>query len=465
MHIRFLGAAGTVTGSKYLLTLPAKNKTEPHQVLIDCGLFQGHKDLRLRNWATFPYKAREIDAVILTHAHIDHSGYLPLLVKQGFRGKIYCTQATFDLCKILLPDSGYLQEEEAHFANQKGYSKHARALPLYTMEEAKIALQYFAPCEFEKNVALFDQLLRFEFNPAGHILGASTIKLNHQGKTTVFSGDLGRPHDALLHAPKPITQADYLILESTYGDRLHDSENPIDQLGKIINQTIQRKGSIIIPSFAVGRAQNLLYYIHQLKAQHRIPENLPVYLDSPMAVSATELLRQHLDELKLDYKDCHYLNTVAQYVNSQKESILLDKRNLHQPKIIISASGMATGGRVLHHLKTYGPDAKNTILFTGFQAPGTRGNRLVSGERRVKMLGEFVTINAQIIMLNNTSAHADYQETVAWLKHFQTPPRKIFITHGEPKAAAALKQHIIESLHWPSHSIIIPQYLESGELA
>lgn len=452
MKIKFLGATETVTGSKYLVTLDERRK-----ILLDCGLFQGYKELRLKNWASLPVNPREIDAVILTHAHIDHSGYLPLLVKNGFSGKIYCTQATQELCQILLVDSAYLQEEEARFANEHGYSKHTPALPLYTVKDAERSLKQFYAHDFGKEYRLYDDLI-FQFNRAGHILGAATVLLKHQGVSIAFSGDLGRPYDPVMRPPVAIPHADYLVLESTYGDRRHDDKDPVVALGEIINRTAKRGGTVVIPAFAVGRAQNILYFLSQLKANNCIP-NLPIFLDSPMAIDATELFCRHIKEHRLTPEQCHQIGKMATYVHTVEESKELDT-NL-TPKIIVSASGMATGGRVLHHIKTYAPDSRNTMLFTGFQAGGTRGDRLVRGETQIKMLGEYIPVNAEIAMLHNTSAHADYEETLHWLKQFQSPPRKTFITHGEKAAALALKEKIVTELNW---NCLIPKYLQEEKL-
>lgn len=453
MQITFLGAVGTVTGSKYLLSIANK------KILIDCGLFQGLKELRLRNWEALTIKPSEIDAVILTHAHLDHSGYIPLLVKQGFSNTIYCTPGTADLCEILLPDSGFLQEEEAFFANKHAYSKHKPALPLYTFEDAKQALQFLSPVPFNKTVGLFKDI-DFEFIPAGHIIGAAMIKVHHQGKTIVFSGDLGRPQDSVMRAPAFIESMDYLLMESTYGDRLHDNTHPKEFLKEVILKTIHRHGTVIIPAFAVGRAQSLLHYIALLKKANAIPKQLPVYLDSPMAVDSTHILMRHRNEIRLSREECHELNAMTQFVNSQDESRELDE-NVNSPKVIISASGMATGGRVLHHLKAYASDRRNTILFTGYQATATRGDRILKGEQQIKLLGEFVTIRAEVAAMTNISAHADYSEILSWMKHIKHAPKKIFITHGNPNAAKALQERIQNTFHW---NCTVPHYKQVESL-
>lgn len=452
MQITFLGAVETVTGSKYLITHGSR------KILVDCGLFQGYKELRLRNWDKLPIDPASIDAVLITHAHIDHSGYLPLLVKNGFKGTIYTTPGTKALCEILLPDSGHLQEEDARNANKHGYSKHHPALPLYTEEDARQALTHFATIDFENPTPLFDDL-SFCFFRSGHIIGSAFIKLT-QGKTTVlFTGDLGRPHDPVMREPTIIQSVDYLITESSYGNRLHDSTNPQPEIGAVINKTIKRGGSVIIPAFAVGRAQSILYYIYQLKKNGEIPANIPVYLDSPMAISATKILCQFKNEHRLNDDQCKKMCESAVYVNDANDSKILDQQVM--PKIIISASGMGVGGRILYHLKTYAPDHHNTILFTGYQAGGTRGARILNGEREVKIHGEMIHINANIESITSTSAHADYQEILDWCAKFTRAPKKVFITHGEPEAADSLKIKLTETLGW---TCIVPHYQQTETL-
>lgn len=445
MDLTFLGGTETVTGSKYLLSFDSK------KILIDCGLFQGYKELRLRNWDSFPIDPATIDAVLLTHAHIDHSGYIPLLVKNGFKGSIYCTSGTYELCNILLPDSAFLQEKEAASANKHGYSKHEPALPLYTLEDAELALKHFKPVEYNKIFQLFDNI-NIEFLPAGHIIGSSFIRIKHKNTSVLFTGDMGRPHDPVMKAPTIVHNIDYLITESTYGDRLHEKEHPKELLGKIINSTIKRGGSVIIPAFAVGRAQSLLYYIFLLKKNNQIP-NIPVYLDSPMAISATDILCKHKEDHRLSEQDCIALGQVATYVRTMEESQALDGNPM--PKVIISASGMATGGRILYHLKSYAPNFKNTLLFTGYQAGGTRGARIINGEKEIKIHGQMIPVRATVEVINSLSAHADYEEILEWLQHFQKPPKKIFITHGEKTAAFSLKTKIENKLNW---NCVVPHY-------
>lgn len=451
MNLQFLGATQTVTGSKYLLTIGDK------KILIDCGLFQGLKELRLRNWAKLPLDPASINAVVLTHAHIDHSGYLPLLVKNGFAGKVFCTQGTKELCEILLPDSGYLQEEEANHANKYGYSKHKPALPLYTMEDAKTSLQNLAPCDFDRDYKIYDDVV-IRFNPAGHIIGAATVLCKAKNTSVLFSGDLGRQHDAVMYPPEIVQQADYLVMESTYGDKLHEKEDPAEQLGEIINRTVRRGGTLIIPAFAVGRTQQILYFIYMLKKEGKIA-NIPVFLDSPMATSATEILVRHCKDHRLSPAECAAVDNVAKYVSSVEESKKIDVSAM--PKIVISASGMATGGRVLYHIRTYAGDSRNTILFAGYQAAGTRGDTMLRGINEIKMWGEIIPVNAEVIALHNISAHADYEEILEWLRNFRTPPHQTFVTHGEINASKALREKIEEELHWKCK---VPKYLESFEL-
>jgi len=451
MRIQFLGATGTVTGSKYLVEDGSRH------VLIDCGLFQGLKQLRLRNWEPPPVQPREVDAVVLTHAHIDHSGYLPLFFKRGFAGPVYCTPATRDLCEILLPDSGYLQEEEAEYANRHGYSKHSPALPLYTERDAQACLPSLSPVDYGREIALGGDM-SFRFLPAGHILGAAMIAIRSGDTSLLFSGDLGRPADLVIKPPAPPTKADYLVLESTYGDRLHDPANAQRQLAEIINRTSGRGGTVVIPAFAVGRAQDLMYRIHLLKQEQVIPD-IPVFLDSPMAADVTQLYRRYVGEHRLTPEQCRDMTKGARIVNSAEESQWLDTRSF--PVVIISASGMATGGRVLHHLRAFAPEPKNTILFTGFQAAGTRGAAMLAGAQSVKIHGKYIPVRAEVASISNLSAHADYAEILDWLMHFEQAPRKTFITHGEPVAADALRHRIEEQMHWPCR---VPDYLEASEL-
>ncbi len=452
LDITFLGAAGTVTGSKYLVSAGKK------KILVDCGLFQGYKQFRLHNRRPLPVSPRAIDAVILTHAHLDHSGYLPLLVKNGFKGPIYCTAATRDLCAILLPDSGYLQEEDAAYANRHGFSKHKPALPLYTVEDARRAMHQFKKVNFERDIAL-DRELKFRFLHAGHILGAAMVMLRHAGTSILFSGDLGRPDDPLMNPPVTVAEADYVVVESTYGNKQHDPADPGELLADIFKRTFARGGAVIIPAFAVGRTQQLLYYIHRLKASGKMP-NVPVYLNSPMAVNVTQLFHRYPGEHRLNQEECDAMCTVPEYVNSVEDSKALNGRR--GPMIIIAGSGMATGGRVIHHLKTFAPDRRNTILLAGFQAGGTRGAALLEGAQSIKIHGEYIPVRAEVANISNISAHADYPEILDWLGHLEAAPRQVFITHGEPAAADALRLKIEERFGW---SVRVPESREQVDLA
>ncbi len=451
MQLQFLGATDTVTGSKYLL------QHGDASLLVDCGLFQGYKQLRLRNWAGLPVAPASIDAVILTHAHLDHSGYLPLLARQGFRGKVYCTPPTRDLCAILLPDSGHLLEEEAEYLNRKQLSKHSPALPLYTRDDAQRCLKLLHPVEFGKPFHPVPGLTAV-LSPSGHMPGSSFVRLD-DGKTSIlFSGDIGRPDDLVLQPPSQPEPADYLVVESTYGDRPHVHTDLLQELADVINRTAKRGGVVVIPAFAVGRAQSLLYCIHLLKQKGAISD-LPIYLNSPMAASATSVFARQQGGLRLDAHERAALAQVAHIVETPEESRELNTR--HGPMVIIAASGMATGGRVVHHLKAFAPDPRNTILFAGFQAGGTRGATIVRGADSVRIFGEDVPIRAEVVSLDNLSAHGDAAEIIDWLRRFRSAPKRTFITHGEPAAADAMRQHIERELHW---SCYLPYYLETVQL-
>ena len=457
MELKFLGATGTVTGSKYLLTCETPSGRFK-RILIDCGLFQGLKQLRLKNWAKLPIDPASVDVVVLTHAHIDHTGYLPLFVKNGFSGKVYCTEATRDLCEILLPDSAHLQEEDAKYANKRGFSKHNPALPLYTQEDALDALALLSAVNYEQDVDLGDGLT-LRFSPNGHILGSSFVQIHDKKTSIVFSGDIGRPHDLLMKPPVRIKQADYLVLESTYGNRLHEHVDPKVKLAEVINKTSARKGIVLIPVFAVGRAQELLYYIHLLKSSGAIDNNIPVYLNSPMAVDATVIFNHYRGEHRLTPEQSSDLCHTAHMVNSIEESKHLN--DISGSAIILSASGMASGGRVVHHLKAFVPNPKNTILFVGFQAAGTRGAAMLDGVDSIKIHGEYMPVRADVELISNLSAHAYYSEIIDWLGGFEAPPKKTFISHGEPVAADAMRLHIEEQLHW---QVVVPDYLETVTL-
>ena len=452
MDIQFLGAAGTVTGSKYLVRAGASS------LLVDCGLFQGFKPLRLRNWAEPPFDPAKISAVVLTHAHIDHSGYLPLLVKKGFRGRIYCSEATADLCHILLPDSARLAEEDAERANRVGYSKHRPALPLYTERDAEAALRHLVTVPFGHAFEPVESL-KVTLARAGHILGASTVRMSDGRMTIAFSGDLGRQHDTIMQPPEPIKHADFLVLESTYGNRIHENHDPDSSLADIIDRTLKRGGTIVIPAFAVGRTQALLLAISRLKKLKRIPADTPVYLNSPMAQDATSIYRRHPGEHRLSEQECEAMCRAAKIVNSVDESRKLNLSRV--PKIIVAGSGMATGGRVTHHIAAFGPHPENTIVFAGFQAGGTRGAAMLAGTKEVKIHGSYVPIRAEVVALGNLSAHADASELVDWLRNFEKPPRCTFVTHGEPAASDALRMRIKDELGWEVH---VPEHLEKIEL-
>ncbi len=452
LNLSFLGGVGTVTGSKYLV------ERENHRILVDCGLFQGFKALRLKNWAPFPVEPQSIETVILTHAHIDHSGYLPLLVKRGFAGPILCSKATADLCQILLPDAGHLQEKDAEFANRHGFSKHKPALPLYTLADARKALDHLTPVPFEQDRSFVDGG-RIRLRHAGHILGAATVQLDWAGTTIVFSGDLGRYADPVMLDPVSIERTDYLLVESTYGDRHHDKRDPADALAEIVETTVARGGTVVIPAFAVGRAQSLMFHLQRLKSQGRL-SNVPIFLDSPMAEDASEIFCRNIKDHRLPEAECRRSCAVAHYVRSVEES--KDLTTNPMPKVIISASGMATGGRVLHHLKRYASDPKNSILFAGFQAGGTRGAAMMAGAKNIKIHGEYVPVRAQVHNLDMLSAHADADEILRWLRGFKAPPRMTFVTHGEPAASDALRHRIEEELGWPC---MVPDQGQRVELA
>ena len=451
MRLTFLGAAGTVTGSKYLLD------SGRQRILVDCGLFQGFKQLRLRNWSRLPVEASNIDAVVLTHAHLDHSGYLPLLVRHGFKGRVFCTPATRDLCGILLPDSGRLEEQAAESANRHGYSKHHPALPLFTEEDAHRALGRLKALDFE--VAHdFGGGLSLVYRRAGHILGAAMARFTFGGKTILFSGDLGRPNDPIMFAPDAIGEADYLVVESTYGNRKHPTTDAQDELARLITSTAAKGGSIVVPAFTVGRAQLLLYHLYCLKRDKRIPD-LPVFLDSPMAIDAGEIFRSHPKDHRLSATEARNVCAIARQTTSSDESKAIDRNQV--PSVIVSASGMATGGRVIHHLRVFAPDPRSTILFTGFQAGGTRGAAMIAGAKTIKMFGDYVPVRATVANLDMLSAHADADEIMAWLSHFRRPPKTTFITHGEPEAADALRKRIEEELRW---TCLVPAYRDEAEL-
>lgn len=481
--ITFLGAAQTVTGSKYLLD------TGTSKVFIDSGLFQGLKELRLRNWQNLPIAASEIAAIILTHAHLDHCGYLPRLVAQGFRGRVFCTAGTLDLCRIVLPDAGRIQEEDAANANRHGFSKHAPALPLYTEADAFRAVSQLQPVGYDRPVPVTPDI-EVEFINAGHLLGSSYARVRTGGRTILFGGDLGRFGRPVLPDPSTIPEADYLLVESTYGNRIHDQDDNGTQLAAVINSTAERGGRIIIPSFAIGRVEELIYWLKRLEEEKRIPV-LPVFLDSPMAVDAlaryTERLRELDPEMQPEARDekaphgpadhddpkderqrharherqlCVFCTERFRTISTAAESKQLTQSKM--PAIVISASGMATGGRVLHHLKAALPDSRNTVLFVGYQAAGTRGRQLVDGDKTVKIHGEMIPVQAQIALVESMSAHADSNEILRWLGGFTQPPRLTFIVHGEPPAMEALSGAIHAKLGWNTKMPLHGETIELG---
>jgi metallo-beta-lactamase family protein len=452
VEIRFLGAAGTVTGSRHLVQADGK------RVLVDCGLFQGVKELRERNREPFAVAPATIDAVVLTHAHLDHSGWLPVLVREGYAGPVYCTAATRDLCEILLADSAHLQEEEAGFANRHGYSKHRPALPLYTARDAAVAVERLEVVPWEEEVPVAAGITA-RFTPVGHIPGAASVRLSSAEGAVVLSGDLGRPGDPLLADPAPPQAGDWLVLESTYGDRLHPGGDPADEIAAVVDRTAGRGGIVVVPAFAVGRAQEVAYQLHRLMEGGRIPR-LPVFLDSPMASRAIAVACEHPEAMRLTTAECREVTAFLRVAETVKESKAIDAMRV--PSIVISASGMATGGRVLHHLKALAPDPRNTVLFAGYQAPGTRGAEMLAGAREVKIHGEWVDVRAEVARIENLSAHADQGELIAWAERMEPRPRTIFLVHGEPAAADALRVRLRDRL---GVDCVVPRHGESVALA
>jgi len=466
LTLTFLGAAGTVTGSKHLL------EADGRRVLVDCGLFQGLKELRLRNWDPLPLDAAGLDAVVLTHAHLDHCGYLPRLVAAGYRGRIFCTPGTKDLCSLVLPDSARLQEEDAREATRHGYSKHHPALPLYTETDAARALMQLQPVGYDRPVPLWaegtaDGAPTVEFVNAGHLLGSAYARIRLNGQTILFGGDLGRYGRPVLPDPSPVAEADYLLVESTYGDRLHPPDDDGAEVARIVNETVQRGGKLIIPSFAIGRVEEVLYWLKRLEEAQRIPA-LPVYVDSPMALGALQFYSNRLNELDPDLIQptrpgarqvmAFATSRLTTVTSAQQSADLVASR---KPAVIVSSSGMATGGRVLHHLAATLPDPRHTILFVGFQAPGTRGRSLVDGAKEVKLLGRIVPVAARIERLDSMSAHADAGEIMRWLSTFTRAPKRTFLVHGEPGALSALAARVSAEKQWPVH---IAAYRETVSL-
>lgn len=451
--LTFLGAARTVTGSRYLVEVDGR------RVLVDCGMFQGLKELRLRNWADPPVPPASIEAVVLTHAHLDHVGMLPRLVAQGFSGRIFCTPGTKELCSLVLPDAGRLQEEEADRANREGYSKHRPARALFTEEQAIATLARLQPVGYERPIPIPGGL-EVEFIPTGHLLGAAYVRMrraDHTAGTVIFGGDLGRYNRPILQDPAAGSAADVLLVESTYGDREHPQGDEHDKLAAIINDTAARGGKVIVPAFAIGRVEEVLYAIKQLEDAARI-RALPVYVDSPMALQALKFYQQRADELDPDVQGPRGEVTAfctarfTPVATSQESRAVVEREG---PAIVVSSSGMATGGRVLHHLAKGLPDPRNTVVFVGFQAAGTRGRQLIEGAREVKIHGQFVPVNARIEKLNGMSAHADASEIVRWLRTFPAPPAATYLVHGEPAAQDALKLRLERELAW---NVLIPRH-------
>jgi len=440
MDITFWGAAETVTGSRHLIDIGGR------RVLVDCGLFQGVKRLRERNWERFPVDPASIDAIVLTHAHIDHSGYLPALARDGFTGDIWCTPATRALAEIMLLDSAHLHEEDARVANRRHSSRHHPALPLYTTEDAERCLHQLRAVPFGETISPVDEL-SVTFSPVGHILGAAAVHVESAEGSITFTGDVGRSVDPIMPPPEPLPSADHLVTESTYGDRHHSDADPTDELAEVVVRTLHRRGTILIPVFAVGRAQTILHLLSELRRAGRIPE-VPTYLNSPMAVHATELFCRFTGEHRLTDEQCAAMCEDVRFVRTAEESMRLTAK--HEPSIVLAASGMATGGRVLHHLEQLAPDRCNTILFTGFQAVGTRGDALVHGAATVRVYGGEVPVRAEVATLDSLSAHADADELLTWLATTATPPRAVTVVHGEPHAADTMRRRIRDELGWPA---------------
>lgn len=436
--LTFLGAAGTVTGSKMLL------KTDKHQVLIDCGLFQGLKQLRLLNWQKLPLDVEELDAVILTHGHLDHCGYLPVLTQNGYNGPIYATSPTRDVAEIILRDSAKIQEEDAAEANRRGYSKHHPAKPLYTAEDVDLTMPLFET-HSDNEWVIINEDMKFCFRKSGHILGSAFVELKCKGRTIVFSGDIGRRKPLLMEPPVFVREADYLVLESTYGDRLHEQASPYDELQAYVKHTLAKGGVLVIPSFAVERAQELLLILNTLREERSIP-NIPIYLDTPMGIDVTALYLHHRDWHSLSDAECRTMMNNVHVIRDFNQTLrVLDKPG---PKIVIAGSGMVTGGRVLYYLQRLIGEAQNTVLLVGFQAPGTRGSLLLSGASEIKMQGNYYPVQAEIQQISSLSAHGDQADLLWWLSHFKKAPQQVFLNHGEAQALEALRLKITDTLGW-----------------
>jgi len=474
-YIQFLGAAGTVTGSKHLINTSVDGDGKGGiQVLVDCGLFQGQKEWRERNWQPLPIPAREIDAVILTHAHLDHCGWIPRLVKEGFAGPIYATQATIDLCGIILPDSGHLQEEDAEFYNKHKKSKHDPALPLYTLDDAEACLQQFQVAHQGETQPLSPEL-SFRFVPAAHILGSCmaevTLNIRGQSRRLLFTGDIGRVRDhavtpgKVIHSgPQEGESADLVVMESTYGNRVHPHDDPQPELARVIRQTVEHGGSMVVPAFAVERTQKFVFMLKEMMEAGQIPR-IPVFCDSPMAIKAVEIYLKHEEAYAPEARDLirKYGSPLEwqgfSFASTAEESKKINE--VHYPSVIVSSSGMATGGRILHHLAQRLPDPKNLILFIGFQAPGTRGATIKSGAREVKIFGDLVPIRAQIAAFEQFSDHADPPELLSWMRTFANKPRVTYLVHGEPAAAAQLQETMQKELGWRA---IVAEWMQKAEV-
>lgn len=457
--ITFLGAAGTVTGSKYLVESGAA------RVLVDCGLFQGLRELRRRNWDPLPVDPASIDAVVLTHAHLDHTGYLPRLVSQGFTGPVFCTPGTSDLCKLVLPDAGRLQEEDARQANKHGYTRWSPAEPLFTEADAFEALSRVKPVGFERRVSPAPGI-EIEFIPAGHLLGSAYVRMAfaNPGRDVLFGGDLGRYSRPVLPDPSRVARADVVLVESTYGDRDHERDDDGEELAEVVRSTMSRGGKVIVPAFAIGRVEEVLYWLKRLEDERRIP-SVPVFVDSPMAVEALKFYGQRTSELDPELRNhgrrIMEVFATRRFVTVSSSAQSKELTASKTPAIVISSSGMATGGRVLHHLKAALPDARFTVLFVGYQAEGTRGRALVDGAREVKIHGQFVPVNAQIAKIDSMSAHADRGEILRWLGGFTERPERLYLVHGEPIAQQALRSLIADKLGWQAE---IPAYRQAVEV-
>src|SRR5882762_1109851 len=459
--LSFWGAAGTVTGSKYLI------ESDGARVLIDCGLLEGLRELRERNWQEPPFKAAAVNAVIITHAHIDHTGYLTRFVRHGFRGPVFCSRGTADLLKILLPDAARLQEEEADYRNRHKLTKYSPALPLYTEQDAREALNLIQVVPNNGQVVNVAKGITAEFRIAGHILGSSQVLVRadgEQGRSVLFSGDLGKYDQPIIRNPVAPPACDYLVVESTYGNRLHDIEEPRDALERIIRYAAEHNSAVLIPAFAVGRAQEILYLIRELENEKRIPV-LPVCLDSPMAAAATQAYARRTEEQDQDYADALKTNPTPLRTHSMLACSTRDEskrvNGMQGARIIVAASGMMSGGRVLHHALRLLPDKTATVVFVGYQAAGTLGRRVADGEKQVKVLGQWIPVRCRIEKIGGFSAHADWKEVLRWLQGMPSAPRRVFVTHGEPEAADAMAGHLRDQFGW---SIEVPQYGEKFEL-